>query len=209
MATTKAMKIGGAVAGGAIVAGVAFVLGNSSVDSPKRPAASQATATTASKSPADSASLVEFRDEKVGWTIAYPKAWIRLEAKDTDVALVVSEKPVEQNSGGSILARNLVLGAPVTDANLAAAKEVTDRIVTGEGIEHITQPQVLHQAGLPGYFYFYRFKDSASGQVGVHSHYFLFKGSTMISFVFQALPEADFQRLATLYDQVIASFKGS
>jgi hypothetical protein len=95
----------------------------------------------------------------------------------------------------------------VSDANLAAAKEVTDRIVTGDGIEHITQPQVLHQAGLPGYFYFYRFKDPASGQVGVHSHYFLFKGSTMVSFVFQALPDADFQRLATLYDQVIASFR--
>jgi hypothetical protein len=29
----------------------------------------------------------------------------------------------------------------------------------------------------------------------------------MISFVFQALPDADFQRLAGLYDQVIASFR--
>jgi hypothetical protein len=207
VATTKAIKIGAAVVGGLIAVAVAFMVGNSSVDSPKRPAASQATATTLPQSPAISASLVEFRDDKVGWTIAYPRAWNRLEAKDTDVALVVSEKPVEQNSGGSILARNLALGAPVDDTNLAAAKEVTDRIVSGDGVEHITQPQVLHQAGLPGYFYFYRFKDSASGQVGVHSHYFLFKGSTMISFVFQALPDADFQRLATLYDQVIASFR--
>jgi hypothetical protein len=189
------------------VAGVAFVLGNSSVDSPKKPAASQATATTASQPPASAASLVEFRDEKAGWTISYPKEWNRLDPKDADIALVVSEKPVEQNTGGSILARNLTLGAPVSDANLAAAKEVTDRIVTGDGIEHITQPQVLHQAGLPGYFYFYRFKDPGSGQVGVHSHYFLFKGSTMISFVFQALPDADFQRLANLFDQVIASFR--
>jgi hypothetical protein len=194
------MKIGGAVVAGAIVAAVAFMLGNSSVDSPKKPAASRETATTA-------ASLIEFRDEKNGWTVSYPKEWNRLEPKDADIALVVSEKPAEQNRGGSILARNLTLGAPVSDANLAAAKEVTDRIVTGDGIEHITQPQVLHQAGLPGYFYFYRFKDPASGQVGVHSHYFLFKGSTMVSFVFQALPDADFQRLATLYDQVIASFR--
>jgi hypothetical protein len=201
------MKIGGAVVGAVIVAGVAFMLGNSSVDSPKKPAASQATATTVSQSPASAASLIEFRDEKAGWTISYPKEWNRLEPKDADIALVVSEKPVEQNSGGSILARNLTLGAPVSDANLAAAKEVTDRIVTGDGIEHITQPQVLHQAGLPGYFYFYRFKDPASGRVGVHSHYFLFKGSTMISFVFQALPDADFQRLANIYDQVIASFR--
>jgi hypothetical protein len=41
----------------------------------------------------------------------------------------------------------------------------------------------------------------------VHTHYFLFKGSTMISFVFQALPEGDFQPLATLYDEVISSFR--
>ena len=196
------MKIGGAVIAGAIAVGVAFKLGTSSVDPPKRAAASQTTVTTSA-----TGNLVEFREEKAGWTIAYPKEWNRLEPKDTDIALVVSEKPVEQNSGGSILARNLTLGAPVTDANLAAAKEVTDRIVTGDEIQHITEPTVLHQAGLPGYFYFYRFKDPASGQEGVHSHYFLFKGSTMISFVFQALPADDFPRLANLYDTVIGSFR--
>ena len=130
-----------------------------------------------------------------------------MQAKDADVVLVVSEKPAEQNTGGSILARDLTLGAPVNDANLAAAKEVTDRIVTGDGIQHITEPTVIHQAGLPGYFYFYSFKDPASGQEGVHSHYFLFKGSTMISFVFQALPKDDFQRLANLFDAVIGSFR--
>jgi hypothetical protein len=191
VATTKAMKIGGAVIAVVIAVGVAFKLGSSSVDSPKKPAVK----------------LIEFRDEKAGWGISYPKDWNRLEAKDADIALVVSEKPVDQNSGGSILARNLPLGAPVSDANLAAAKEVTDRIVTGDGIQHITQPQVLHQAGLPGYVYFYSFKDSASGQQGVHSHYFLFKGTTMISFVFQALPDNDFRRLANLYDSVINSFR--
>jgi hypothetical protein len=84
---------------------------------------------------------------------------------------------------------------------------VTDGIVTGDGIQHITQPTVVRQAGLPGYFYFYSFKDPASGQEGVHSHYFLFKGSTMISFVFQALPKDDFQRLANLYDEVIGTFR--
>ena len=188
---TKAVKIGGAVVAAAIVVGVAFKLGASSVDSPKKPAAK----------------LVEFRDEKAGWAISYPKDWNRLEPQNAEVALVVSEKPVEQNSGGSILARTLTLAAPVSDANLAAAKEVTDRLVSGDGIQHITEPQVLHQAGLAGYVYFYSFKDSASGQQGVHSHYFLFKGTTMISFVFQALPDGDFRRLANVYDRVINSFR--
>lgn len=177
------------------------------VDEPKSPSASQTTTPSATTAVTAATGLVEFRDEKAGWAISYPKAWNRLEPKDAEIALVVSEKPPEQNTGGSILARDLTLGAPVNDGNLAAAKEVTDRIVTGDGIQHITEPTVVRQAGLPGYFYFYSFKDPASGQEGVHSHYFLFKGATMISFVFQALPKDDFQRLANLYDDVIASFR--
>jgi hypothetical protein len=201
------MKIGIAVVAGAGAVGVAFWAGSSTVDSPKRPAVSESTASTSAPVTAESADLVEFRDDKAGWAISYPKSWNRLQPNDADVALVVSEKPAEQNTGGSILARDLTLGAPVNDANLAAAKEVTDRIVAGDGIQHITQPTVIREAGLPGYFYFYSFKDRASGREGVHSHYFMFKGSTMISFVFQALPKDDFQRLANLYDEVIGSFR--
>jgi hypothetical protein len=204
---TNSMKVGGAVVAGALLVGGAFFVGTSMVDEPKSPSASQTTAPSATTAATAATGLVEFRDEKAGWAISYPQAWNRLEPKDAEIALVVSEKPPEQNTGGSILARDLTLGAPVNDGNLAAAKEVTDRIVTGDGIQHITEPTVVRQAGLPGYFYFYRFKDPASGQEGVHSHYFLFKGSTMISFVFQALPKDDFQRLANLYDDVIASFR--
>jgi hypothetical protein len=205
---TNSMKIGGAVVVGALLVGGAFLAGKSMVESPKKPAASsRTTATTAEPATANSGNLVEFRDEKAGWAISYPRDWNRLQAKDNDIALVVSEKPAEQNAGGSILARNVTLAAVVNDSNLAAAKEVTDGVVTGDGIQHITQPTVVHQGGLPGYFYFYSFKDPASGQEGVHSHYFLFKGSTMISFVFQALPKDDFQRLANLFDQVIGSFR--
>lgn len=198
------MKVGAGVVAGAVLVGGAFLAGKSFVDEPEKTPASQTSASTAAPA---AGRLIEFRDEKAGWAISYPNGWNRLEPKDTDVALVVSEKPAEQNTGGSILARDLTLGAPVNDGNLAAAKEVTDRVVTGDGIQHITEPTVIHQAGLPGYFYFYTFKDPASGQEGVHSHYFLFKGSTMISFVFQALPKDDFQRLANLFDAVIGSFR--
>lgn len=198
------MKVGGGVVALVLLVGGSFLAGKSMVDSPKQPAASDPTATTAASPTAE---LVEFRDDKNGWAISYPRSWNRLQPKEAEVALVVSEKPAEQNTGGSILARGLTLAAPVTEGNLAAAKEVTDGIVTGDGIRHITEPKVVSQAGLPGYFYFYSFKDPASGQEGVHSHYFLFKGSTMISFVFQALPKDDFQRLANLFDQVIGTFR--
>ncbi len=203
MAAPKRVKIGGGVVALVLLVGGAFLAGKSMVDSPKEPAATESTV-TATASPR--AELVEFRDDKNGWAISYPKSWNRLQPKEAEVTLVVSEKPAEQNTGGSILARGLTLAAPVTEANLAAAKEVTDGIVTGDGIRHITEPKVVRQAGLPGYFYFYSFKDPASGQEGVHSHYFLFKGPTMISFVFQALPKDDFQRLAHLFDEVIGTF---
>ena len=194
---SKSTKIGAAVVAGVLLIGGAFFAGKAMVDSPKQPAGSEQ----------EDPELVEFRNDKAGWAISYPKTWNRLQPKDPDVALVVSENPAEQNTGGSILARDVTLGAPVTDANLAAAKEVTDRLVTSQGIQHITEPRMVRQAGLPGYFYFYSFKDPASGQDGVHSHYFIFKGSTMISLVFQALPKDDFQRLADRFDAVIASFR--
>jgi len=202
---TKSMKVGAAVLGGVLVVGIAVAAGRRSVDSSKKSVAKALASTTSSTV---AGSLVEFRDDKAGWAISYPKAWNRLQSQDAAVALVVSEKPPEANTGGSILARNLVLGAPVDESKLPAAKEVTDKIVTGgEGIQMLAQPTVVHQGGLPGYFYFYSFKDPTTGQEGVHTHYFLFKGSTMISFVFQALPKENFRGLAHLYDEVIGSFR--
>jgi hypothetical protein len=204
---TKSMKVGAAVLGGVLIVGIAVVAGRRSVDSPKK-AATLSTTTSSTARPSTAGELVEFRDEKAGWAVSYPQKWNRLQSQDADVALVVSEKPPELNTGGSILARDLALGAPVDESKLPAAKEVTDKIVTGgEGIQLLAQPTVVHQGGLPGYFYFYSFKDPATGQEGVHTHYFLFKGSTMISFVFQALPKDDFQALAPLFDKVIASFR--
>ncbi len=200
------MKIAAVVVGGALLAGVAVTAGRAAVDPPKKAAAGKDALPSSSTVPGD---LVEFRDEKAGWAISYPKSWNRLQSSDADVVLVVSENPPELNTGGSILARDLQLGTPVDESKLPAAREVTDKIVTGgEGIRLLAEPAVVNQGGLPGYFYFYSFKDPTTGQEGVHSHYFLFKGSTMISFVFQALPKEKFQALAHLYDEVIGSLRG-
>ncbi|HEV3364030.1 MAG TPA: hypothetical protein VG795_07800 [Acidimicrobiia bacterium] len=175
--------------------GAAFWAGTSVVDSPKQPTTTTSTATTSTE-------LIEFRDEKAGWAISYPKSWNRLnpDPNDRDVVLVVSEN----NQRGSIKARVIDLGTSIEEGKLA---ELTDELVMTEGVRMITQPATIRQGGLPGRFYFYTFNDPASGQEGVHSHYFLFKGSTMISFVFQALPKDDFQRLANLFDEVTASFR--
>ena len=201
---TRAVNVAAVVVVGALLVGVGAVAGRRTVEAPRKTAVSESPAATATTVPGE---LVEFRDDTVGWSISYPKTWNRLPAKEGGVALVVSEQPPQANTGGSILARTVTLAAPVDDSNLAAAREITDSLVQGEGIHLLDGPRAIHQAGLPGYFYFYSFKDPATGQEGVHTHYFLFKGPTMISFVFQALPKESFRALASLFDEMLGSFR--
>jgi hypothetical protein len=202
---TKWIKITAVVVVGLVAAGIAFAAGHRSVDKPE-PAASSATSTPTSGQA--TGGLVEFRDEKDGFAISYPSNWLRLQSTDPSVVLVVSEKAPEQNTGGSVLTRTITLANPVGQDQLAEAKKITDEIVTkGPGVELKFEPKAITQGGLPGWLYLYTFADQASGQRGVHSHYFLFKDRTMISFVFQALPETEFTRLAPVFDDVIATFR--
>ncbi|HZQ76397.1 MAG TPA: hypothetical protein VFE55_03640 [Acidimicrobiia bacterium] len=201
----RTVKIVAAAVAVVVALGIAVELGRRSVGSPAKTAAEdKRAATTTSTVPAD---FMEFRDDTGGWAMSYPKAWTSLPPKAADVVLVVSEKPPEANSGGSILVHDLPFPTAVTDANLAAAKTVTDKIVAEGGGTALTQPQIVHQGGLPGLVYFYSFKDPGTGQEGVHSHYFLFKGAALISVVFQALPSDTFRALAPTFDEVIGSFR--
>jgi hypothetical protein len=186
-------------------AGIAFAAGQRAVDNPKRAASSQTTRTTSTPV---TLGLEEFRDEKVGFAISYPRNWLRLQSSDPSVVLVVSEKPVDQNNGGSLLSRVVPLGSSVGQEQMADARKLTDEIVTkGAGVELKFEPRPISQGGLPGWHYLYTFADQSSGQRGFHSHYFLFKDQTMISFVFQALPDTEFARLGSLFDDVIATFR--
>lgn len=152
--------------------------------------------------------LLEVRNERAGFVISYPKAWARLEAADPQVILVASEKGEQASQGGSILTRVIDLPDRVEAEHLDEAKKSTDGIVAkNPSVELKAQPARLDLGGVPGYFYFYTFVDTGTGQRGVHSHYFLFKGAKMITIVFQALPDTDFVRLAPTFDQVAASFR--
>ena len=192
----------------AIVLVVTGLLGiECSNDNPKQATTTTKPTTTTTK-PASKAGFVEFKDTKVGWAISYPEHWLLLQAKDAEVSLVASELLPAENKGGSLLARVVNLGTRIGEEELAEARKITDPIVIGvEGVQLRAEPLVLHQGGLPGYFYFYTFKDATSGKQGAHSHYFLFKGQTMITLVFQAVPDSEFARLATLFDEIIGTFR--
>ena len=108
------------------------------------------------------------------------------------------------------MVRVMDLPTQVGPRELPAAKPVTDKIVMSNGsVKLIAEPEQITLAGLPGYFYFYSFTDPATGATGAHSHFFLFKGTRMISIVFQAVPEEQFQSGAATFDQITRTFRVS
>jgi hypothetical protein len=184
--------------------GIGLLAGRQAVDSPRTTTSTG----TRSGETEPGVDLVEFRHEQAGFALSYPKAWIRPESSDPQVVLIAAEKDPGENQGGSILVRVSPLETSVGREQLGEARKVTDAIVTsGNGVELKAEPAEVEQGGLPGLFYFYTFDDPVSRQRGAHSHYFLFRGQAMISLVFQALPEADFIRLAPLFDRVADSFR--
>jgi len=146
--------------------------------------------------------FVEFRDEL--FSIAYPASWERRDGGEAEVEILAT-----QGRTASFLVRVVPLDFEVGSANLETAKRLTDQVVrSGKGVKLIAPPQRSDLGGLPGYFYLYTF-ENAEGDRGSHSHYFLFRGDTMYTIVFQALPADRLSGLAPVFDQIAASFRPS
>lgn len=195
--------IAGAVAAGALAVGIGLVVGGAAgerVGSGLSPPASQPPRAPA---PPDAPpGFVRFRADGGLFSIAYPADWMRLDARDANVELLVTGK-----RAASLLARAIPLRFRVDRRNLPAIKDLTDRIVaSGRRVRLLAQERRVELGGLPGYFYLYSFRDD-SGRRGTHSHYFLFRGDTMITLVFQALPASRFDHFAPLFDRMASTFR--
>lgn len=174
----------------------------------RMPPTAQARSVDTASTPPQPDELAEFRDDQAGFALSYPKAWVRPTAPNPQIVLVAAEHDPAKNQGGSILVRVTPLDTPVGKAQLLEARKATDAIVaSSDGVALKAEPVQTEQAGLPGVYYLYTFRDPVSGRTGVHSHFFLFKDQTMISLVFQALPQEDFSRLAPLFDRVAGSLR--
>ncbi|MGH3900970.1 MAG: hypothetical protein ACRDTA_22545 [Pseudonocardiaceae bacterium] len=192
-----------------IVIGVLLVTGLASgvvvgraILTPEEPATA-ANASANSSTNATPADFTAFRSEQAGFELAYPTAWSNLTTKDPQILLLASQGTQE-----SLLVRSLELQVPVGPQQLQSAKQLTDQIVTAnKTVQMITEPKQIELSGFPGFVYFYSFKDIPTGQEGVHSHYFLFNGKTMISLVFQALPKERFSTSAQTFDKITATFR--
>jgi hypothetical protein len=148
------------------------------------------------------AGFSQFRNDQAGIELAYPSTWTKLTPKDPQILLLLAN-----GTQDSVLVRSSELQEAVGPQQLPAARQVTDKLVlSNKTVQMITEPKQIELGGLPGFFYFYSFKDANSGQEGAHSHFFLFNGKTMISMVFQTLPRERFASTAPTFDKIAASF---
>ncbi len=141
--------------------------------------------------------FVRFRDATSGISISHPARWRRVVPRDPEVRLLA------QGEGSSMLVRTADLGVEIGPENLGVAKRLTDKFVRAAGqAKLLRQPQRVTLGGLPGYLYLYTFSSGATGQRGAHAHYFLFRGQTLITLVFQTEPAERLARLAPLFDRL-------
>ncbi len=185
--------------------GVGVLAGQRSVPPPQAetsPAASPTVVTTLAPSGVPEG-FAEFASEEAGFSIAYPRAWRRLQPRDPQVKLVADDE-----TGGSILVRVVPLGFNVTPDQLEAVRPLTDDLVTAHpGVKLVTDPKQITLAGLPGWFYLYTFQDEGSKLRGAHSHFFLFHRETLFALVFQGLPVDRFPELAPTFDRIAGTFR--
>ena len=169
-----------------LLGAVAVVLGRELIaPAPREPPAPAANA------------FVRFRDAAGGISISYPARWRRVVPRDPEVRLLA------QGEGSSMLVRTADLGVEIGPENLGVAKRLTDKFVRAAGqAKLLRQPQRVTLGGLPGYLYLYTFSSAATGQRGAHAHYFLFRGQTLITLVFQTEPAERLARLAPLFDRL-------
>ncbi|MGH4013869.1 MAG: hypothetical protein ACRDSL_08045 [Pseudonocardiaceae bacterium] len=197
---TKLLAIvaGVLVAGGLAVPAAIFGPQMVGIEEP----AEQTEANTPAQAPKP-ANFTEFRHEEAGIALSYPSSWVQLKTDDPQILLLASDGPEN-----SFLLRAVELPNPVGQQELGSAKQLTDQIVgANQTAKMLVEPTRIELGGLPGHWYFYSFQDEASGQPGIHSHYFVFDGKTMLTLVFQTLPAEKFQESAPIFDQITSSFR--
>ena len=156
---------------------------------PKPPPAPPKTAQTPDR---PAAGFTRFRQRRGLFTIDYPTDWRRLDARGSGVDLLAA-----RGEAASVLVRSIPLRYAVGRAQLREVEALTDRIVaSGREVRLLAEVRQVELGGLHGYFYFYSFSDPRTARRGTHSHYFLFRGTTLITIVLQALPESRFERFS-------------
>lgn len=173
------------------VAIVAYLLGRGD-DDDEVATPSPSTSTTAAAGAAGE--FITVKDEQAGFTIQYPKDW----------------KPLRDASGEERLLLSAG-GQNYFQLKVRAVDPATVKTEIQQGlaeVKMVTEPKEFTLAGLPtSYYLYYTPVNEQSPNEGVHAHYFVVRGELMYTMVFQALPTAEFTRLAPVFDKVAESFQ--
>ncbi|MGH9164600.1 MAG: PsbP-related protein, partial [Acidimicrobiales bacterium] len=144
-----------------------------------------------------------FTDDKTGISIDYPKGWRVIEA--TDAALRFVATPGGDDSASVRVSDVGFTVSPTVPVEVADAKTLTEQLLADKGLTLIRQEDIEIN-GAATFYYLYSFKDSETGEEGVHAHYFVFHGQQMTQMVFQALPTAGFEKLVPVFARMASSF---
>lgn len=147
--------------------------------------------------------FVTVENAAAGVSISHPPGWRRVASSDPAVMLLA------EGDGASMLVRMVDLGVEIGPGNLDTGKKVSDDLMRAGRRELLHPPKQVTLGGLPGYLYLYTFPDDATGQRGAHAHYFVFRGQTLITIVFQTVPAQRFAEFAALFDRIGATLRAT
>lgn len=144
--------------------------------------------------------MVELTDEGAGISFKHPASWTRLEDRSGQRRVVL----LESDNNGMWVS---LYGVPseVGDLRTFARGIITQ----GSEPVAIGLENEITLNNLPGFYFFYTFHDSLTGQQAAHFRYFLRRGSQVISLVFQVSPATDHARLTPIFDKIAESFQAA
>lgn len=200
----QVILLSAATAAVVLVAVLAFVWSRGALDEGDQAGGPATTPTSVRTAPTLPESEFQgYRDDASGFSLRYPKGWVKYVPAASDYRLAVAIQPPDTDG---FWVRLYPIQTEATEENIGNFKAVTDTVVFGDQSAKLIQEQLLRVNGRLAYYYLYTVEDPISRNQAIHAHYFIFEGLRMFSLIFQSVPADDFTRQAGIFDQIAESF---
>ncbi len=198
------LPLGAVIVLGIVAAGIIVTTGfkHKPVSNTTTTTAAGADTTTKATVPLSKVPLTTVTNSADGFSISYPSTWEQV--PDSTAPLLVVDPKTKNGFDVEVYQ----LARPVDTGNISEIKKVTDTILAGAAIRMVTEKPITLN-GLPGYYYFYLYKDPSTGLVGANSQEFVFQGRKLTDITFQALPYTNFGPLGATFDKIANSYKSN
>jgi hypothetical protein len=196
------LTLGAVLVLGIVAAAIVVTIGSKNKPVPKTKTTTNPQTATTTTVPLSQVPFTTVTNSTDGFSISYPSTWEQV--PDPAAPLLVVDGKTE--NGFNVLVYRL--GQPIDTGNLSEIQNVTDTYLAGANIKMVTEKSITLN-GLPGYYYFYLYKDQSSGLVGANSQEFVFQGRKLIDITFQAIPYTNFGPLGATFDKIANSLKSN